>query len=236
MTQKVLAVAHFFILFFFLPLPTTQLLAVNAPHSKTLMEIKYELIKAKNQIALPNPKVFEKALNGFVRMQEQGILAEEKDILSIIDFSLSSCKKRLWVINLQTGEILYHSLVAHGKNTGSEYATTFSNLPSSFQSSLGFYLTGDTYQGKHGLSLYLHGQEKGINDKAKERAIVIHGADYVSKSFIEKYGRLGRSLGCPALPMNLHKNIINTIASKTCLFIFHPSREDSTIPQLFTGI
>lgn len=169
---------------------------------------------------LPDMLLFQKAYKGFYELKSQGLV--KKDVLTVIDFRLSSKKKRLWVIDLQQLKVLHYTLVAHGKNTGDEFASYFSNRPESNQSSLGFYLTGDTYIGKHGLSLYLDGVEKGINDKARSRSIVMHGADYVSKSFIDRYGRLGRSFGCPSVPMELHEDIINEIKEKSCLFIYYP--------------
>lgn len=168
-------------------------------------------------------EIFEKGLKGFLLLKSKGELSAEKDIITIIDFSQTSKNNRLWVIDLKNRKVLFNSLVAHGRNTGNEFARNFSNIPQSFQSSLGFYVTGDTYHGKHGLSLYLNGKEKGINDNAKNRAIVMHGADYVSRDFISRYGRLGRSLGCPAVPMTNYKQIIGSISNKTCLFIYHPT-------------
>lgn len=119
--------------------------------------------------------------------------------------------------------MLYHCLVSHGRNTGEVMAKKFSNKPGSYTSSPGFYTTGETYFGKHGISLRLNGIENGINDKARERAIVIHGAEYVSPEFIAKYGRLGRSLGCPAVPEELSRDIIETIKDGTCLFVYAPT-------------
>jgi hypothetical protein len=123
-----------------------------------------------------------------------------------------------------TKKVVLKSLVAHGRNSGDEFASKFSNQSESFQSSLGFYATGEVYQGKHGLSLRLDGLEYGINDHARDRAVVIHGADYVSEKFVHANGRLGRSLGCPAVPYSLHKEFINIVKDKSCLFIYHPSR------------
>ncbi|WP_414000163.1 murein L,D-transpeptidase catalytic domain family protein [Flavobacterium sp. W1B] len=174
-----------------------------------------------DQYALPKLESFTQALKGFNRLKEEGVIS--KNILTLIDFSLSSNSKRLWVIDLNTNKILYNSLVAHGRNTGEEFATSFSNSAQSFKSSLGFYATGEIYSGKHGKSLRLDGLEKGINNKARERAVVIHGADYVSDSFIKNNKRLGRSLGCPAIPLQLVDEIIQTIKDKSCLFIYYPS-------------
>jgi hypothetical protein len=155
-------------------------------------------------------------------LKEKGLVT--KDILTLIDFSKSSNTKRLWVIDLTTNEVLFNTLVAHGKNTGEEFANYFSNKAESFQSSLGFYATAEVYIGKHGLSLRLDGLQKGLNDKARERAVVVHGADYVSESFIKNHKRLGRSQGCPALPVEMNKKIINVIKERSCLFIYHPSK------------
>lgn len=179
-----------------------------------------ELIVA--DYSLPNFESFAKAFEGYEQLKNQGKI--ENDILTIVDFSLPSTEDRMWVIDMKTKTILLQSLVAHGRNSGDNVATNFSNVSESFQSSLGFYSTGEVYQGKHGFSLRLDGLEKGINDNARNRAVVIHGADYVSKSFIKQHGRLGRSQGCPAVPYEIHETLINTIKNKSCLFIYHSSR------------
>ena len=175
-----------------------------------------------NSFALPNFECFSLAMNGFQKLKERGLV--EKNILTLVDFSLSSNTKRLWVIDLATNTVLFQSLVAHGRNTGEEYASAFSNNNSSFKSSLGFYATGEIYQGKHGASLRLDGLERGYNNNARERGVVVHGADYVSESFIRNHKRLGRSQGCPALPVELTGKIIQIIKDKSCLYIYHPSR------------
>jgi len=143
-------------------------------------------------------------------------------LVTVIDLSLPSTVPRLWTFNPHTGALLFHSLVAHGRQSGENLAVQFSNQPQSHQSSLGFYLTGQAYTGAHGLSLRLIGLETGINDKAFERAIVVHGADYVSEEFIAKYGRLGRSHGCPALPNDIVKEFIHAAAEGSLLFVYHP--------------
>ena len=143
-----------------------------------------------------------------------------KPVMAIADFSQSSCKKRLYVIDLIKKELLFKTYVAHGRNSGQEYAKSFSNDDASFQSSLGFYRTLGTYQGKHGLSLKLEGVEKGINDRALSRSIVMHGADYVSEDFIRNTGRLGRSLGCPAVSIADSKKLINLLYDGAGLFIY----------------
>ncbi len=169
-----------------------------------------------NDSALPYG-VFKNAYTGYISLHNDSLI--NNNILTIIDYSLSSNKKRLWVINMDSMAVLYNVLVAHGRKSGKEYAKNFSNTPNSYMSSLGFFVTDKTYYGKHGLSLYLDGMEPGINDKARQRCIVMHGANYVSYDFIRKYGRLGRSLGCPALPQDYTKALINTIAGKSCIFI-----------------
>lgn len=178
-----------------------------------------------NNFDIPEIKSFTQALKGFYLLKEQGKV--KKDILTIIDFSLSSNVKRLWVIDLNTKTILFNSLVAHGRNTGEEFANSFSNTNSSNKSSLGFYLTGEVYNGKHGKSLKLDGLERGVNDNARPRGIVVHAADYVSESFIKNNHRLGRSQGCPALPEELSEEIISVIKDKSCLYIYHPSRQNN---------
>jgi hypothetical protein len=138
----------------------------------------------------------------------------------VIDFNLPSSKKRMYVLNLVKKEVLFVSYVSHGRNSGGNYATSFSNRNGSHQSSLGFYRTAGTYEGGNGYSLLLDGLEEGINDQARPRAIVIHGADYCSEEVIRSSGRLGRSFGCPALPRELAKPIINTIKGRSLLFIY----------------
>lgn len=183
-----------------------------------------------NKFDLPEFTCFNEALKGFYQLKERGII--KKDILTVIDFSKSANKKRLWVIDLKTNTILYHSLVSHGRNTGEEFATSFSNTNSSNKSSLGFYATAEVYNGKHGMSMRLDGLERGVNDNARARAIVMHGANYCSSSFIKNNTRLGRSLGCPAIPENLKKEIIETIRDKSCLYIYHPSRKTEELSRL----
>jgi len=168
---------------------------------------------------LPNENLLEMAVNGYHKLVNNSKLEKGKP-LTIVDFSLPSTEKRMWIIDVESGIILHNSVVSHGRNSGNLMAEKFSNIDSSYMSSLGFYVTGETYFGKHGYSLRLDGIEKGFNDKARDRAIVIHGADYANEDFITTTGRLGRSLGCPALPVDTSKEIIDLIKDKTCLFIF----------------
>ena len=163
--------------------------------------------------------VFEKAMTGWNALHDTMHMT---DLLSIADLSQSSNAKRLYVIDIKNKKLLYQTYVSHGRNSGEEYASLFSNHPESYKTCLGFYLTGTPYQGKHGLSLQLKGLEAGINDLAEARAIVVHGAEYVSDTFIHRFGRLGRSLGCPAIPVELCQPIINTIKAGSCFFIYSP--------------
>lgn len=202
---------------------------------KLISKVNYDIEVIYNQLHsatfnLPKLEIFSEALKGFYLLKEKGLV--KKNILTLIDFSLSSNSKRLWVIDLTTKTILFNSLVAHGRNTGDEFASRFSNAAESFKSSLGFYSTGEVYNGKHGESLKLDGLEKGINDNARERGVVMHAANYVSNSFISSNKRLGRSQGCPALPVELTKEIITIIKNKSCLFIYHPSRNFSLASEL----
>lgn len=167
----------------------------------------------------PELQSFITAFKGYHKLKAEGKII--KDVLTIIDFTQSSTDKRMWVIDMVKNEIIFQTVVSHGRNSGKEYANDFSNKPESFKSSLGFYKTAETYMGKHGISLRLDGLEKGINDNARKRDIVIHGADYASESLGDKQGYLGRSLGCPALPLGIHKKIIDFIKDESCLFIYH---------------
>jgi len=158
---------------------------------------------------------FEKAMTGY-----NSLTAKNKSIFTIIDFSKPSVEERLCVIDMTQRKVLHKSHVSHGRNSGENYATDFSNKYGSYKSSLGFYVTESTYFGNNGYSLVLDGLERGINDNAKARAIVIHGADYCDPALVHSGARLGRSLGCPALPRYLCKPIINTIKDGTLLFIY----------------
>ena len=184
---------------------------------QNFIQATYQKINLK-EVGL-SETVFEKAFTGFLNMQLANLLNRDKNILTIIDFDLPSTSKRMWIIDIKNQKLLLHSYVAHGRGSGDDKAIRFSNQAESHQSSLGFYIANETYFGKHGLSLKLDGLDKGINDLARARAIVVHGADYVSADFISKHGRLGRSHGCPAVPQELNQQVINLIKGKTCLFI-----------------
>ena len=194
-------------------------------HSETPVEVSendycYQLYMEMQLDRVINYTAFSQAFAGYNLIE-----SKNKDILTVIDFSKPSTEERMYVLDLKEKEILFSSHVSHGRNSGENYATTFSNKSGSFMSSLGFYLTEGTYQGKNGYSLILNGLEEGINDKAKQRAIVIHGADYCNPAMALHGHRLGRSLGCPALPQNVCKPIINTIKNGTLLFIYANDRD-----------
>ncbi len=165
---------------------------------------------------LPSKEVFALAFQGWMKMKDN----LKSKVLTVIDFSMPSTAKRMWIIDPEKGEILLNSVVSHGRNSGDLMAKTFSNQPESFKSSLGFYTTAETYSGKHGYSLRLDGLERGFNDQARKRAIVIHGADYAREEFAKSVGRLGRSLGCPALPSELSAKAIDMIKDGSLLFIY----------------
>lgn len=171
-----------------------------------------------------NPVVFETAYRGYANLKAAGKLAADKQIISIADYSLSANTKRLWIIDLRTNKVLLNTYVAHGQGTGEEFASAFSDRENSHQSSLGFYVTGNTYTGEHGLSLYLHGMDNGFNTNAYRRSVVLHGAAYVSEDFIRAHKRLGRSWGCPAVGQELATGIIDMVKEGTCLFIYHPDK------------
>lgn len=163
------------------------------------------------------------AYKGFQKLEEKGVV-QNPDVLTVIDFSQPSDKKRMYIIDVKNFKVLLNTYVAHGKNSGLEYAKRFSNRHESLQSSLGFYVTKNTYFGKHGLSLRLSGQDKGFNDNAESRAVVVHGAQYIGDNRLNS-AYMGRSFGCPAVPQKLANKVINTIKNGTTLFIYHPSQQ-----------
>ena len=152
-------------------------------------------------------------------------LARKDELLTVIDYSLPSTAKRLWVFDLETGKVLFNELVAHGKNTGDNYASRFSNNDGSLQTSLGLFRTAGTYQGGNGYSLKLAGLEPGYNDQAERRSVVMHGAPYVSEDFAAAHGRIGRSWGCPALSKAVAAKVIDTIKGGSLVFSYYPDRD-----------
>jgi hypothetical protein len=169
-------------------------------------------------------KAFEYAWRGYHNLVKQGSI-RNTSVLSICDFSQSSCSKRMYVLDLRHQKLLYRTYVAHGQNSGSEYAESFSNDPDSYKSSLGFYVTQKTYYGHNGLSLHLNGVDKGYNDQALKRNIVLHGSAYVGDQYLQNFGTLGTSLGCPAIPAAISSRIIRKVKDGSCFFIYHPTSE-----------
>jgi len=168
-------------------------------------------------------EAFKQAITGYESLNAAGKIQRD-NILTIIDFSLPSNQKRLFVLDLLTGKLLFNTFVSHGRNSGAKLATKFSNAFNSLKSCLGFFTTGEIYAGKHGSSLRLEGQEAGINNNAYNRGIVIHGANYVNEKLAYKSGSIGRSFGCPAIPEALRKPIIETIRNGSCLFVYSPNQ------------
>lgn len=164
-------------------------------------------------------EAFRYGMMGYYTFLRQGKL-NDAQLVSIIDFTKPSTVKRFFTIDLTNRTVKFNTYVSHGKNTGENMATSFSNLVHSNQSSLGFYITGETYVGGKGYSLRLDGMDKGYNDNMRARAVVMHEADYVSENWIQRYGRLGRSQGCPALPKEISREVIDVIKNKTLIFAF----------------
>lgn len=184
--------------------------SVNISMDKHIHDI-YSQLKLENKMEYDT---FQKAYKGYEKISDK-----REGLLTIIDFTKPSNEKRFFVIDLNKKKIDYSTYVTHGKNSGLTVPLNFSNNRNSYMSSLGFYITGDAYEGKYGYSLRLQGLEEGFNSNAYRRAIVVHGADYADPSFIEKYGFLGRSEGCPAIPTTISKDVIDYIKGKTVLFI-----------------
>jgi len=170
-----------------------------------------------------NNDVFELAFNAASCAVRAGS-AQAPATLTVIDYSRPSTEKRLWVFDMRTRALLYEELVAHGQGTGDNFATAFSNTPETHQSSLGLFVTDDTYYGKNGYSLRLDGLDHGFNDRARERAIVMHGAPYVSEAFAGAQGRLGRSWGCPALREGIARQVIDRVKGGSLVFAYYPDQ------------
>lgn len=206
------------------------ILAAHAAHAATSTKlartIPNRVIPSALTTAAPDlsPRVLALALGAADCAQARGV-ATQSEVLTIIDYSLPSTTPRLWVLDRASGKLLFRDLVAHGAGTGDNLARKFSNVEGSRQTSLGLFRTGATYEGGNGYSLYLHGLEPGINDQALSRTIVMHGAWYVSEEHARQYGRLGRSWGCPALPMAHAKPVIDAIKGGSLVFAYYPDQD-----------
>jgi hypothetical protein len=207
------------------PVPVTAALAAPAalPDAVPAVATRATTTFAKDVQGL-SPQVLAMALDAVACARSRGISGRE-DLLTIIDYTLPSTEPRLWVLDLERGEVLFHELVAHGAGTGDNYATRFSNVKDSRQTSLGLFRTGGTYEGGNGYSLKLEGLDKGINDRAEERHIVMHGAWYVSEDHVRQQGRLGRSWGCPALSQEIAPTVIDTIKGGSFVFSYSGNDE-----------
>ncbi len=176
-----------------------------------------------------NENVLDKALNALACAAPE---RKPQARLAVIDYSLPSTQRRMWVFDLDKGELLFHELVAHGRASGNKFSTSFSNTPGSHQSSIGLFKTRQTYSGRNGYSLRMQGLEPAFNDRAHDRAIVIHGASYVSEDFIQRTGRIGRSHGCPAVAADKARPLIDTIKDGHYLFSWYPDPEYIARSQL----
>jgi len=191
------------------------------PHAHAWIQQEMHTLKA--QAANIDTNVLRLSLIAYLKARSQGL--DHQQILTVIDYSKPSYEKRLWVFDLKKSHpLLYHTYVSHGKNSGDVWATSFSNKVHSLQSSLGVFTTGESYMGNLGYALRLNGLEPGINDNAYRRATVIHGAPYVNDEAVKRYGRIGRSWGCPAVSRELVRPLINTIKNNTVLVAYYPDR------------
>lgn len=212
---------------------TDSLVSYEAPAtaSKSMLSSLYESLDLSG-FGL-SKEAFDYAVKGYQKLVDNGEVEKNK-YLTVIDFSQSSRKKRFYLIDVENQELVVNTFVSHGKNSGVDMAKSFSDRINSNQSSLGFYVTKGTYTGKHGLSLRLSGKERGFNANAEPRAIVVHGADYVNAGRVNS-GFMGRSQGCPALPMKDYAKVINLIKDGSVMFIYHPSQNYIQQSQLING-
>ncbi len=178
--------------------------------------------------------VLRLALDASASAAERG-LVKRRDLITVIDYSLPSTQPRLFVFDLATRRLLFRELVAHGKNSGDKYTEYFSNSPGSLATSLGLFVTADTYVGSNGYSLRLRGLEEGVNDMAWDRAIVMHGANYVSRAAIRALGRLGRSWGCPAVRKEIARKLIDTVRGGSPVFAYYPEQRWLKSSQFVTA-
>lgn len=202
-------------------LPDTQKTAVT----KAIVPARWEKIYDSAQLERYGLKkeVFQKAYRGYEKLLVRG-LVQKQNVLTICDFGQSYRRKRMYVVDLSNYQLLVNTMVAHGQGSGGEFPNSFSNDTGSHKSSLGFYTTGETYYGEHGYSLRLRGREPGINDRAYERDVVVHASDYVSDEYLRANNKIGRSWGCPAIPVKYNQKVINLIRNGSCLYIHHPSK------------
>lgn len=194
-----------------------------------------ESLEAALQHAAPTirPEALRAALAAWDAMESRGEVT--RPLLTVIDYGLPSMAKRMWVFDLTTRQLLFHELVAHGKNSGENLTRSFSNQEGSLMTSLGTFVTGAPYMGKNGYSLRLRGMEPGLNDRAEQRTIVLHGAPYVDDEVAHALGRLGRSHGCPAVRPAIARTLIDQVKDRTLLYAWHPSLNEQVAPAVATA-
>lgn len=210
---------------------TENATVVHSVNDNTATQLYNEL--ELGTLGLSKP-AFELAFKGYQKLIKKQKLGHP-EILTICDLSQSSNRKRLYILNLEENKVLVTTYVAHGRGSGGEYASRFSNNNRSHQSSLGFYITGSTYYGEHGLSLRLKGLEVGFNDRAARRSIVLHGATYVGDEYLNTNKFMGRSYGCPAIPAGECDEVIDLIKNGTCLFVYYPAKKYLQRSKILNG-
>lgn len=202
---------------------TSNITSSSLAFAKPSYNINTELTRLSQKAPTLNKDVLKLGLTAYHKAFDKG--AVKKQLLTVIDYSQPSSKQRMWVFDLKKEQLLYKTHVAHGKNSGMNVPHHFSNKQSSKETSLGTFVTRDTYIGSKGYSLNLDGLEKGFNDNAYKRRVVVHGAWYVEPSFIKKAGRAGRSWGCPSIAKTLAKPLINTIKGGSVIFAYYPDHQ-----------
>jgi len=199
--------------------PGSAAAQVSQPPSATsALSLETDLLRAAPTI---RSEALHAALSAWDVLQSRGEIS--RPILTVIDYGLSSMTKRMWVFDLASRQLLFHELVAHGRNSGENMTQSFSNQEGSLMSSLGAFVTGTTYNGRNGYSLRLRGMDPGVNDQAEARTIVVHGAPYVREEVAQQLGRLGRSHGCPAVRLEIARKLIDAVKDRTLLYAWHPS-------------
>lgn len=199
---------------------------VPSPSGTDVRSLESSLLHAAPMM---RPEVLRATLSAWGALYARGEIS--RPLITVIDYGLPSTVKRMWVLDLTTRRLLFHDLVAHGRNSGLDLARSFSNEEGSLQTSLGAFVTGETYNGRNGYSLRLRGMDPGVNDRAEARTIVLHGAPYVGEEFVRRQGRLGRSYGCPAVRPAIARPLIDVIKGRTLLYAWHPSAGRAESPD-----
>jgi len=208
-------------------LPLFAAAVVLAPagnHASSLPALQSQVNAVTGSAPRINPQALTMGLRALQKARAAGEIRRE-DVMILIDYSRASTEPRLWVVDLRANRVLFEEAVAHGRNSGDNYTVRFSNAPNSLMTSLGAFSTADAYYGSNGYSLRLRGLEAGVNDRSMERAIVMHGADYVNPDVTRRLGRLGRSHGCPAVRRAVARQIIDTVRGGALVFSWYPDRQ-----------